>query len=398
VQSELDLISSGVASALLAPVQDLPALKAIDTTDPDDYPDKIMINVEDSGLYRLDRDSTVSEDSPRIIAPTTGVGMWYRLNAQINDHNKLGEIQGGTTGEYYHLSSSDYTTLTGWVGGTIPSSNLPATVAYTDQANTFTATQEITGGLRVNTNTLIVDDSENAVAINRSIDHTNFPNVDLFISGELLINGKKIWLGGETNDYLHHDPVSETFSVVIQDNSKISVTETRFSTIGFDTEIIGYDCILTPNHGGTRHTSNQLYFSTSSNKWILEGDIYIGDDLQVNDSLSCADLRASERIVEAGITTTTTSSIFDFDVSQTSIVVSTRSSGTVAISGFSGGVNGQTVKLIKENSATGFSFSHNHSSAREPIYTPTGASFSTSYDYGVYAFTFHEGVWYMHTI
>lgn len=68
-----------------------------------------MINCETLGLYRLDRDSAVAGDDNRIVAPTAGVGRWFKMSATINDHNNLSNIQGGASGDYYHLTSAQQT-------------------------------------------------------------------------------------------------------------------------------------------------------------------------------------------------------------------------------------------------------------------------------------------------
>lgn len=109
---KLEISSSGGGGGAIAPpVQDITALKAIDTTSAGAWPDKIEILVEDTGLYRLDRDSSDSESLPSIVAPTTGVGRWFRISAHIDDHNQLANIQGGTTGERNHLTNAELAAL-----------------------------------------------------------------------------------------------------------------------------------------------------------------------------------------------------------------------------------------------------------------------------------------------
>jgi hypothetical protein len=75
---EVDAVTIGGAG-VLEPVQDITELKAIDTTNADDYPDKWTILVEDeNSWYRFDRDSVVSEILPKIVAPTTGPGRFFQ--------------------------------------------------------------------------------------------------------------------------------------------------------------------------------------------------------------------------------------------------------------------------------------------------------------------------------
>lgn len=69
----------GMGSGTFDPVQDITALKAIDTTVADDWPDKWALIVEDeANWYRLDRDSGASESLPNIVEPTVGVGRWIK--------------------------------------------------------------------------------------------------------------------------------------------------------------------------------------------------------------------------------------------------------------------------------------------------------------------------------
>jgi hypothetical protein len=61
------------------PVADLSALRAIDTTDAENWPDAWTIFVKtESSIYALDRASTAAEEGTKIIAPTTGVGRWIK--------------------------------------------------------------------------------------------------------------------------------------------------------------------------------------------------------------------------------------------------------------------------------------------------------------------------------
>lgn len=108
VDGRVDEIVAGTGAGVFMPVQDITALKAIDTTNSETHPDKWLIHVEDAGLYRFDRDSSAPEDSPSVIAPTVGVGRWIKLSSAITSHELLSNIQGGTTGEHYHLTAAEY--------------------------------------------------------------------------------------------------------------------------------------------------------------------------------------------------------------------------------------------------------------------------------------------------
>ena len=84
---EIVVGGTGGGTGVFEPVQDITALKALNTTTAANWPDKWVILVEDEGaFYRLDRDSAVSEALPYIVAPTTGVGRWIQDQyAQISD-------------------------------------------------------------------------------------------------------------------------------------------------------------------------------------------------------------------------------------------------------------------------------------------------------------------------
>lgn len=74
---------------LILAVANSTVLKAIDTTEEYDYPDNCLINVKALGIYRLDRDSVEAEDGDSIIAPTDGVGRWYRITGSTADYFAL---------------------------------------------------------------------------------------------------------------------------------------------------------------------------------------------------------------------------------------------------------------------------------------------------------------------
>ncbi len=108
IQQQIGAIGSGAGQGVHVPVQNITNLKSIDTTNATNYPDKWLINVEDSGLYRYDRESTASEALPPVVSPTTGPGRWIRLTTPLTDHALLDFLQGGAPGEYYHLTASEH--------------------------------------------------------------------------------------------------------------------------------------------------------------------------------------------------------------------------------------------------------------------------------------------------
>jgi hypothetical protein len=105
ISSQITETMGDLKSSILAPVQNLTEFKAIDTTDSEAYPDKILILVEDLGFYRLDRQSSTAGDDSTIVEPTAGVGRWIQVVSNtVPTHNQTSGIQGGTTNEYYHLT------------------------------------------------------------------------------------------------------------------------------------------------------------------------------------------------------------------------------------------------------------------------------------------------------
>ena len=129
VNTRIDNAVAGIGARLLPPVADLTALKAVNTTT---LTDKTMINCETLGLYRLDLQSSATADDNRIIAPTTGTGRWFKMSASINDHNNLTAIQGGGTGDYQHLT----TTQLGYIHASgSDNQNLFSTIAVSGQSN-----------------------------------------------------------------------------------------------------------------------------------------------------------------------------------------------------------------------------------------------------------------------
>ena len=106
IQTELDNLTASLGGRILEPVQDTTALKAIDTTNAGDFPDKTLILAEDDGLYSLNRNSSATEDLPRIVEPTVGVGRWLKLSVSLGDHNNTTNIQGGSVGQHHHYNGT----------------------------------------------------------------------------------------------------------------------------------------------------------------------------------------------------------------------------------------------------------------------------------------------------
>ena len=161
VNTRIDNAVTGIAARLLPPVADLTALKAVNTTT---LTDKTMINCETLGLYRLDLQSSATADDNRIVAPTTGSGRWIKMSASINDHNNLTAIQGGGTGDYQHLT----TTQLGYIHASgSDNQNIFSTIAVSGQSNIVADTTSDTLTFVAGNNiTLTTNATNDSVTIN----------------------------------------------------------------------------------------------------------------------------------------------------------------------------------------------------------------------------------------
>lgn len=104
---------SGLGNSLHVPVADLTAAKAVT-----DYTDKMLMLIETLGLYRFDSELIITSTDDTIIRPSnvandTLPGRWVKMSSTITDHNLLSGLQGGTTGQYYHLTSAEAALLSG---------------------------------------------------------------------------------------------------------------------------------------------------------------------------------------------------------------------------------------------------------------------------------------------
>jgi hypothetical protein len=107
--------TSGLGNSIHVPVADLAASKAIISTD---RADKMIMNIEALGLYRFDLESTAASNDDTVIRPTdvatdAAAGRWIKMSSTITDHNLLSGKQGGTTDQYYHLTSAELTKFGG---------------------------------------------------------------------------------------------------------------------------------------------------------------------------------------------------------------------------------------------------------------------------------------------
>ncbi len=110
---------AGGASSIHIPVADLAAAKAVASAN---RSDKMMMHVETLGLYRFDTESSITSNDTTVIRPTdvasdASAGRWIQLTPISSDHNLAANKQGGTTNEYYHLTSSELAKLQGVTAG-----------------------------------------------------------------------------------------------------------------------------------------------------------------------------------------------------------------------------------------------------------------------------------------
>lgn len=116
-QSAINTATQGLASSLHTPVQSLANAVALT-----DYTDKQLLLIEDLGMYRFDAQSTATADNNLIIQPTnisgSNPGRWLKESNLLTDHNLLSNIQGGTTGDYQHLTTAQLTAATRTASGT----------------------------------------------------------------------------------------------------------------------------------------------------------------------------------------------------------------------------------------------------------------------------------------
>ena len=148
VYTAIQNATSGLGGGMKTGVQDLAALKALDTTNSTNYPDTVLILVETLGLYRLDRQSSTTNDDNFVIAPTVGVGRWLKISNSLTDHNLMNSKQGGTTNEFYHVDLATYQALAG-TNGTPSGSNKFVTASDVKLTNINSSGNILAGGIEV---------------------------------------------------------------------------------------------------------------------------------------------------------------------------------------------------------------------------------------------------------
>lgn len=112
----VDAQVSAVSGNFASPVADIAALRALAYAG---LPDKQIRLVEGAGaLYRYDTAGTGADDGDGTILPTgnAGTGRWFKTQSATQSHNSLvpASLQGGTAGQYYHLTSAEYDLRSYW--------------------------------------------------------------------------------------------------------------------------------------------------------------------------------------------------------------------------------------------------------------------------------------------
>ena len=98
----VDTQVSAVSGNYASPVQDIAALRAITGA-----LDKQLRLVEDVGaIYRFDAQASGVDDGGGTIAPTTGSGTWYKVQAATQNHESLLGLLGGASDDHQHLTTT----------------------------------------------------------------------------------------------------------------------------------------------------------------------------------------------------------------------------------------------------------------------------------------------------
>lgn len=176
---------SGMGVGIHSPVANLAAAKALT-----DLTDKYLLLIESLGLYRYDAQATDTSDDNLSIRPTniptdTDAGRLLKMSSLLSSHELLSGLQGGTSGEHYHLSSAEKTvatqTATASRNGVLSSTDF-ATFAGKVSMSNYTCRETPTGTIN---------------GTNTAFTLANSP-----ISGtEMVYKNGQLMNGGSGNDY-----------------------------------------------------------------------------------------------------------------------------------------------------------------------------------------------------
>ncbi len=101
--------ASVLAGPIGAPVADLTALAAVDTTDLADG--QLRAVVSEEAIYHFNATATDVADGTFIVDTTTGPGKWFWTMAATQNHESLLGLQGGATDDHQHLTTEQV----GWL-------------------------------------------------------------------------------------------------------------------------------------------------------------------------------------------------------------------------------------------------------------------------------------------
>jgi len=79
INNDISNVALGLSATVLPPVDNLAELTSSYSSS-EQLTDKVFINVEDSGLYRFDSQSSAADDPPRVVEDTDFNGRWYRIS------------------------------------------------------------------------------------------------------------------------------------------------------------------------------------------------------------------------------------------------------------------------------------------------------------------------------
>lgn len=131
---------------LIEPVGTLAELRLIAVGDVED---RALIFCEETGhTYAYDYDSVDTDNGSTIIEPTGGTGAWNATSSPVPSgdvtHNDTAGLQGGTAGEYYHLTEDEHTVVVAGEGaGGFREKWAQETTYTTDDTGTVGAGQEL---------------------------------------------------------------------------------------------------------------------------------------------------------------------------------------------------------------------------------------------------------------
>lgn len=179
-----------------APVQDAMDLVAVPQAS---VVDKQMRLAENQGsIYRYDAQSTDAPSGTDVIQPAFGIGRWFKMSTAIPAHNGLTGLQGGVSGELYHLTMVEHNYLTTLVSQAVPVSYFGGLTANI-QAQLDTKLDALDFGAATLGDTLRYDGTNWGASSTISIDGSN----------NVVINANEITLSTQNQARIHLSQIGE---------------------------------------------------------------------------------------------------------------------------------------------------------------------------------------------